>query len=513
MMPLRRIVPVVVALAATCAAFCAVAAQESAQVIALPSSLARDSALLDATRTLRAELDAIAAEPEDRARAPRIALRRVAFDLLFRGAGAGAAEQAMPVAGLRLFALRTAIDAELLKERADGAAAAQFRSAIDRFASTAAHGIAPDPSQSDAAALAAVLRPLEEAIAAAETRPPAIPSTAWPTIDAAAARKEPPDAVAATIAPATWSKSELESATARWTAGIAAAHAPSKRPFEAAARAWSTALRDPARQRATCAAMVALDGELRAFEPGAFERRLRRGDPGARESCAGRADDLLRELDRRRADWARGWIDGRGTADASRAMLRAVRTLEVLDALGATAAEASVERRLGAWGGFAPPDEGWRIHPKALNARAVLAVEALVARQDDAVDRELAQLDRDLPLVLVADGLARALDPWVAGRSGIGPRLVAVRDVPAPGAYLGDRRGELMLLSRLLIEEQRARTRHDAATAEELRGSAAAIASSLLPSVGHAGAGLASLRDLAAAIDARAAAQRPAKAR
>jgi hypothetical protein len=194
-------------------------------------------------------------------------------------------------------------------------------------------------------------------------------------------------------------------------------------------------------------------------------------------------------------------------------MLRAVRVLAVLDALGAAATEASVERRLGAWGGFAPPAEGWRIHPKALRARAVLAVEALVARQDDAADREFSQLDRDLPLVLLADGLARALDPWLAGRTGVGSRLVAVRDVPSQGAFLGSRRAELMLLSRLLIEEQRARTRHDAAGAEELRRSAAAVAASLLPSIGRAGGDLASLRDLAAAIDARAATQRPTKAR
>jgi len=500
----RGIASFVAALAAACVA--------TAQLPALPPSLARESALLDASRTLRTELDALAAEAAGPARESRIALRRVAFDLLFRGAGLGPTEQAMPIAGLRLFALRSAIDAEIAKDRADGPAAAQFREALARFASIAAHGIAPSPSQPDDAALAEALRPLEEAIAAAETRPPKIPSTAWPSIGDPADSKATV-AAAAPVTPESWTKAELDAAITRWTAGIAAAHAPSRRSFEAAAKAWAAALRDPARRQAACSAMVALDAELRAFEPGAFERRLRRADPAARESCAGRSDDLLREIDRRRADWARGWSDGRGSADASRAMLRAVRTLEVLDALGTAAAEASVERRLGAWGGFAPPDEGWRIHPKALNARAVLAVEALVARQDDAVDRELAQLDRDLPLVLVADGLARTLDPWLAGRSGIGPRLVAVRDVPSPGAFLGASRGELMLLSRLLIEEQRARARHDAATADELRVSAAAVATVLLPSVGQAGSGLASLRDLASAIDARAATQRPAKAR
>lgn len=504
-----RILRGIAAFLATLASTCALAAQ----VPDLPASIARDSALLDATRTLRSELDTLAAEPAGPSRESRIAVRRVAFDLLFRGAGAASTEQALPIAGLRLFALRAEIDAEITKDRPDAPATTQFRDAISRFAAVAAHGIAPDPAQTFDAALATVLRPLEEAIAASETRPPAIPSTAWPAINDPAGAKASTPAAGPLIAPESWSRPELDAAIARWSAGIAAAHAASKRPFDAAAKAWISALRDPARQQATRSAMIALDRELLAFEPGAFERRLRRGDAAARDACAGRADDLLREIDRRRSDWARGWSDGRGSADASRAMLRAVRVLAVLDALEAAAAEASVERRLGAWGGFAPPDEGWRIHPKALRARAVLAVEALVARQDDAADRELSQLDRDLPLVLLADGLARALDPWLAGRTGIGSRLVAVRDVPTQGAFLGSRRAELMLLSRLLIEEQRARTRHDAPGAEELRGSAAAVAASLLPSIGRAGGDLASLRDLAAAIDARAATQRPTKAR
>ena len=172
-----------------------------------------------------------------------------------------------------------------------------------------------------------------------------------------------------------------------------------------------------------------------------------------------------------------------------------------------------MERRLGAWGGFAPRDEGWRIHPKALSARAVLAIEALVARQDEAVERELSHLERDLPLVLLADGLARRLDPWLAGRPGIGPRLVAVRDTPATDAFLGDRRPELMLLSRLLIEEQRARARQDARAAEDLRTLSSGLAAGLLPAVRPTASRLAELRGLSAAIDARAAAQRPAKAR
>lgn len=492
----------------------AISCGASAQLPRLPDALDRESAVLDASRALRTELDALAARDAGVARDAKIALRRVTFDLLFRGAGADAAGQAVPVAGLRLFALRGAIDAEIDEDRADGPAASQFREAIARFAAAAAHGIEADPARTDTErALADALRPLEEAIAAAERRPPAIPTTAWPALAVPTTATRADAGSPAPISPEAWDKAEFEAAIARWAAGIAAAHAPSKRAFEAAAKAWAPALRDPARRKAVLAAMVALDAELRAFEPGAFERRIRRDDPAARDACAGRADDLLRDLDRRRADWARGWADGRGSADAARAMLRAVRTLEALDALASGAAEAGVERRLGAWGGFAPPDEGWRIHPKALNARAILAVEALVARQDEAAERELAQLERDLPLVLLADGLARALDPWLAGRTGIGPKLVAVRDAPAADAFLGSRRPELLLLSRLLIEEQRARVRQDARAAEELRSLSAGIAAGLLPAVHPPASRLAALRELSAEIDARAAAQRPAKGR
>ena len=497
---------------AACVAALLLGSGAVAQLPPLPASLAADSALLDAARTLRTELDALGSLPAGPARDARIALRRIAFDLLFRGASADAAAQSMPVAGLRLFALRAAVDEEIGEERPDGAATERFRDALARFAAAAAHGLPADPSQPDPEpALAAALRPLEEAIAAAETRPPAIPSTAWPTLAADGAAV--PVAAAAAQGPERWSKEETDAALARWSAAIGSAHAPSRRQFEAASRSWVTALRDAKRQPQAGAAMTAFDAELRAFGPGSLERRLRREDPAAREACGGRADDLLKALDRRRADWARGWADGRGSTDASRAMLRAVRTLEAIDALSSNAAEASAERRLGAWGGFAPPDEGWRIHPKALTARLVLAVEALIAGQDGAVDRELAILDRDLPLVLLADGLARTLDPWLAGRPGLGPRLVAVRDAPAGGASLGKRRAELMLLSRLLIEEERSRERRDPRASEELRVAASAVATAVLPAINAPAARLAELRDLAAAIEARAATQRPARPR
>jgi citrate lyase gamma subunit len=55
-----------------------------------------------------------------------------------------------------------------------------------------------------------------------------------------------------------------------------------------------------------------------------------------------------------------------------------------------------------------------------------------------------------------------------------------VSDAPAEGAFLGAARADLMLMSRLLVEESRARAVRDQALADELRARAAAAAARAL---------------------------------
>lgn len=544
---------------------------------ALPASLADSSAVTDAVRAARAEMDALGAQPASPGRDAKVAVRRVAFDLLFHGAAGDPRAQAAAVAGLRMWALRQdldrAIDAATTGSRPEDARA---RDALARFAQAARHGL-PTPPEADRpeAALGGVIAPLEEAVSVLESRGGAPWSTAWPATAAlgpAAAqegdRTERPlpapgnavplpawaqdhgerlralaagagggtrtdlqvraEAAAAALGeidrldPATLAAearaagaelrarcmaearsalaalgapgdaaavaAALESIEARgadarraaaipaWIDAVGAARAPSRAAFAAAARQWLVALRDPVRVVGARASMAAFEADLRALEPGSLELRLRRNEQKSRDACAGRADDVLRELDARRSAWARAWADGRGTPNASAAAIRAARALEAIDAADACARAATDERALGAWGGFAAAAEGWKVHPKALRGRAALVVEALVGHDEAALATAMDALERDLPLAMLAGRLARDLGDWLPTRGGTGPRLAAVRDAPAPDAWLGARRPQLMLLSRAAAEEERARARRDARLEAELRTLASTLA-------------------------------------
>ena len=543
---------------------------------ALPPALSEGSAVTDAMRTLRTEMDELGRTPASQVRDAKVSVRRVAFDLLFHGAGAPADAQAAAVAGLRLHGLRGDVDA-LIEASSAGTRPEDARAteAIARFAKGAAHGMAsaPDCTRPEAA-LAPLMAPLTEAASHAASRGGAAWTTAWPGVaelgaaGAAAARGAGPGTDAgASPAPAA-ALAEIEAidpgvlpaemrslasdlrtrwiaearqatetlsagttgakdasgaaevlaardADARrvmslpaWIDAVGAARAASRAPFAAAARQWLAALRDPARAPAARTSMAAFEADLRALQPGSLELRLRRGDQRARDACAGQADELLREVDARRTAWAQAWGDGRGKPAASVAAIRSARTLEALDAVDRAAGSAAAERSLSAWGGFAASADGWRVHPKALRGHAALAAEALAARDDAGLDAALAGLDRDLPLAMLAGQLTRTLADWLPTRPGLGPRLAAVAGGPDADAWLGPQRTDLMLLSRLAIEEGRAAARRDARLEAQLRGASQDVAWRVLE---RAGAGMARMRDLRDAerqADARAAATR-----
>lgn len=571
----------------------------------LPASLADSSALLDATRAARAEMDALGAQPAGPGRDAKAAVRRVAFDLLFHGAAGSDGMQAAAVAGLRLWALRSDLDRAIDAAAAGGRPEdARARDAFARFAQAAQHGLPSAPAADrPEAVLGEAIAPLEEAVSILESRGGAPWSTAWPATaalgpaaqsdgttagspeaargsagalpewagdhgamlhalaadagtdpalraravgsiasleaierldpaifaaDARAAATElrarclsdARSALAALGSPnapagaasvgAALASIETRGTDARraaaipgWIDAIGAARAASRAAFATAARQWLVALRDPARAAAARASMAAFEGDLRALDPGSLELRLRRHDPRSRDACAGRADDLLRELDARRSAWAQAWADGRGKPDASTAAIRAARALEAIDAADAAAAAATDERALGAWGGFAASDEGWRIHPKALRGRAALAVEALVGRDDAALAAALEALERDLPLSMLAGRLAHDLGDWLPTRGGIGPRLAAVRDAPASDAWLGARRPQLMLISRAAIEEARARARRDARLEADLRALASGLAWQVLGELSAPARRLRSLQEAEQAAGAR----------
>ncbi len=609
----------------------------------LPRSLTDSNAALDAARTLRTEMDALATQTAGLTRDARVNFRRVAFDLLFHGAAAPFDSQAMVIAGLRMAAARAELDQTLSNPLATGIDRKAVDEALLRFVQASANGLEPLPtSDHPEVTLAPILLPLEQAVAMLESRIPAPSTTAWParsdftltpavtprdpdTVLAAATWIDPEtrqalaaayqraqgardassmqaitectraieagtalanqpdgwtseavcqglralagafssehaqrcaDAVAAEVTCVTFDPASLKKdlravatelrtraitrsvrvavglpdlarganadtdlavkslqddaadllrigAMQGWVDTVGAVRAPSRAAFESVTKGWAAALRDPTRGKAARDAMDMFATEADLLVAGRFERMVRRGDPAAINACSGRSSELLQELDRRRSTWAAAWASGKANTEASRRMLQGSRMTEVLEWSAALQSHEGAESQLNAWGGFAAPADGWMPHPKAIAARSALALEAFLAGQDEAAEADIANVEADLPLMVVVARLAETLEPWLATRNTLGARLAAVRDAPVRDAYLASDRALLMQLARCLTEVTRARSLRQSEVAKELQTLTTVICAEFAGRLDGDVARLAALKRLAAEIAAR----------
>jgi hypothetical protein len=621
----------------------------SAAALELPRSLADSNAALDAARTLRTEMDALATQTAGLTRDTRVKFRRVAFDLLFHGAAAPFDSQAMVIAGLRMVAVRAELDQTLSNPLAKDVDRKAVDEALLRFIQASDHGLEPLPAPDHPeVTLAPIFLPLEQAVAMLESRTPAPSPTAWParidftlgtagTAGTAGTERDPDaafaaatwidpetrqtlaaafqrargardassmqaitectraieagtalanqadgwttnavcqglralagafnrenaqrlaDAVAAEVTCVTFDPAVLRNdlrsvatdlrtrAIARgvhvavglpvlargsdadtdlafkslqadaadllrigamqgWVDTIGAVRAPSRAAFESVSKGWATALRDPARGKAARDAMDMFAAEADLMTAGRFERMVRRGDPAAVNACSGRSSELLQELDRRRSTWAGAWASGKANTEASRRMLQGSRITEILEWSAALQSHEGAERQLNVWGGFAAPADGWLPHPKTIAARSALALEAFLAGQDEATEADVANVESDVPLMVVVARLAETLEPWLATRNTLGARLAAIRDAPATHAYLASDRAVLMQLARCLTEVTRARTLRQGEVAKELQALTTVICAEFAGQLDGDVARLAALKRLAAEIAAR----------
>jgi hypothetical protein len=222
--------------------------------------------------------------------------------------------------------------------------------------------------------------------------------------------------------------------------------------------------------------MARFESERSAIDAFPLEAELRRGDPSAVGKAAGRAKDVLAAIDRLRAAWQEGWLDGRGDPARTAAAMRLVRALAAVDAAvpvgmsGPAAGEAAAEAPApAAWGGWPWIADAPAVPAKGLAARAELALAALLDGDDAAADRQLATLDLELPIATLDRTLRERLAPWSRGRSGLAHRLAAAVAAPGPEAWLGARRADLCAVARLLAESARARARDEAPRVDALR--------------------------------------------
>lgn len=489
-----------------------------------PALIGSENAATEAMAALRGEIDAIAREPASAARDARMALRRMAFDLLFHG-GADLEAQAGTVAGLRLSALRAEVDARLSMPPREGLSPEAIDAPLARFASAASAIVpgpaagAPSPAVPEAlghlvAAIALLdgeaQRPAPWPVAAELARSSTVQPAARQDGSPGAAGVMDPEAARARIvavevralrADARSLAADLVRAAARspadgeiaaidadlrrlqalpeWVDGAAAAKASLRGRFDATTRAWVKSLHEPTRRAQARSAMARFESERAAIGELPLEAALRRGDPAALERAAGRAADVLAAIDRVRAAWYEGWLDGRGDPARTAGALRLVRALAAVEAATQGMGGGAADRTLAAWGGWPWVGDVPRIPERGLVARAELALTAVLAGEDEAADRQLGMLDLELPPATLERTLRERLAPWSRGRSGLAHRLAAAAASPGPDAWLGGRRAELCAVARLLAEASRARARDDAALADALRRDIAVRARSI----------------------------------
>lgn len=225
-----------------------------------PPALGSSNAATEMARTVRAELDALMAQG-DAAQptvAARIALRRLAFDLLLHGASAS--DQAMAMAGFRLADARVPLDALLSQPIETPALTASVHAELVQFAALAAQGLHPiPPAAQPEVTLAPTLKPLRMAVALLERRSVPGVARAWPSL-AEAGRSTPQEP------PTPGTEMAVDSdttAAARLEKALTAARWLSARELEACRAVGTRADDDAERATALAEALTALDGAVR----------------------------------------------------------------------------------------------------------------------------------------------------------------------------------------------------------------------------------------------------------
>lgn len=483
---------------------------------AMPPEARESGAVTAAAQSVRRDIERLAASPPAPTRDASLALRRVAFDLLARGNEAPDDAQAMAVAGLRLAKSCAMLDALLASAESERQMNPAVRAALERFARAAEHGLdVPPPPAEPERALRELLAPLREAVASLEAKgpgtpgaPPATPPpTAWPaepelgpgsTGASPDAGAQPPDAQDQGDA-----DRARVTAMKRWPDDIAAMNAPSRERFAALTKQWAANLKLPAQQASARMTIDRFARELETFRTLPLEAGLRASSPAASEAALGRGTELLRAIDRQRKQWIKAWSDGRGTPEATGAMLRLARVMAALEASNALAPRLGGARDLERWGGWSCAVNDLALHPKAISGRGALALEAVLAGDAAGADAQLAKLDDELPLAWFVALLAERVAPWAAPRPALGSVLAAAVDAPARESWMGARRAEWALIGRLAAEEAHARLAGNAPLASMLRAELASRAANLAPLIHRDGAAATRMAEIARALGTR----------
>jgi hypothetical protein len=258
-------------------------------------------------------------------------------------------------------------------------------------------------------------------------------------------------------------------------ARISAVRPKSAQGIEGATRRLARTLLDPMKRTDAQRGFATVEGLAAAAFPFPFEDELLRRTDRAVALAGGEPDRLLEVAAQARAAWAEAV--GRGDLGGPDAVwldevARFLAALRDLATLGGPVTRGDADR-LALWGGWTARRA--LIAPAAvdLDARAILAARSLVAsaRTGDRSDfrRDLAALERSLPLVRLVSRLERSIAPVLPAESSSTAAMLAplVHPPRSDAAFIREW-PRLLMLDRALLESEFARRKGVRATQDEL---------------------------------------------
>ena len=260
---------------------------------------------------------------------------------------------------------------------------------------------------------------------------------------------------------------------------IGAIDAKSGRAFVAQMKRTAKVLLDPLKRGEAQAVLATLDAQAATALPFPYEDELKRRTDRALTLTGGRASDVAEAAGRIRAQWAIALSAGNFNGIEAMRLTRTARLCACLRALDQV--EEAVNRprgdRLALWGGWASRRAALAPATQDLIARSVLACQSLLATsqpssnsdQDAQCERDVAALERAIPLVSLVARIERMLSPALPDSTGmVSAMLAPLVQAPAPDAFLADEWTTLASVDRALFESEYARRKGDVKLREEL---------------------------------------------
>ncbi len=260
---------------------------------------------------------------------------------------------------------------------------------------------------------------------------------------------------------------------------VSAIDAKSGRAFIAQMKRTAKLLLDPLKRGEAQATLATLDMQAAMALPFPYEDALKRGTDRALTLTGGRAREVAEVAGRLRAQWAMALGAGNfNGVDAARLMrvARLCTCLRDLDQVDDAITRQQGDR-LALWGGWASRRAALSPAAQDLGARSALACQSLLVLKSDVIDaerdtqfeRDVAALERAIPLVTLVARMERTLSPTLPMSSdAVGTMLAPLLQAPAPDAFLADEWGTLASVDRALFESEYARRKGDVQLREAL---------------------------------------------